>query len=150
MTGDTIYGTGKAAYTCEKGYILVGTNVRVCEHGKWDGDEPICKREFVYQYLQTSGSCLVYITVSNIFFSIYSTGVFCKVLTDPYGGAVTVNNRTVGAVAHYKCYLGHNMYGQATRECHADGQWFPAVPLCKSESKHFKVEEHGLTSCSFL
>ena len=91
-----------------------------------------------------------YITVSNIFFSIYSTGVFCKVLTDPYGGAVTVNNRTVGAVAHYKCYLGHNMYGQATRECHADGQWFPAVPLCKSESKHFKVEEHGLTSCSFL
>ena len=60
-------------------------------------------------------------------------GVLCKVLTDPYGGAVTVNNRTVGSVAHYKCYLGHNMYGQATRECHADGQWFPAAPLCKGE-----------------
>ena len=62
---------------------------------------------------------------------------------------MTVSNRTVGSVAQYKCYLGHNMYGQATRVCHADGQWFPAAPLCKGE--YFKDKhECGLLSSSIV
>ncbi len=38
-----------ARYTCQPGFQLIGTAVRVCrEDEKWSGSEPICRRKFSY------------------------------------------------------------------------------------------------------
>ena len=40
MSGQT---TGSlAAYTCDSGYELIGTNTRTCDNGEWTGEAPIC------------------------------------------------------------------------------------------------------------
>ena len=43
--GDNLPGT-KAMYTCNYGYILVGSSKRLCQdNGTWAGTEPVCKRK---------------------------------------------------------------------------------------------------------
>ena len=33
----------KATYSCDYGYKLIGSPVRKCVYGKWEGEEPECK-----------------------------------------------------------------------------------------------------------
>lgn len=40
---DTILGS-VATYRCDKGFQLIGSNIRICEIDGWSGEEPICRR----------------------------------------------------------------------------------------------------------
>ena len=39
---DTILGS-VATYTCNKGFSLIGDDIRICERDGWSGEAPVCK-----------------------------------------------------------------------------------------------------------
>ena len=42
LTGTTVGSV--ATYRCNKGFILVGTEIRLCQaNGEWSGREPVCR-----------------------------------------------------------------------------------------------------------
>ena len=47
LTGTT-FGS-RAFYSCNKGFILVGFNRRICQaNGEWSGEAPTCERKTIY------------------------------------------------------------------------------------------------------
>lgn len=46
MTGSFV--GDKATYTCNRGFILEGDQLRTCQStGSWTGQEPICRRMYL-------------------------------------------------------------------------------------------------------
>ena len=65
-------------------------------------------------------------------------GVNCPVPSAPANGQVSGNGSSFGDVVTFKCNLGYNLTGSATRRCQADGSWSGTQPSCESEFFHMQ------------
>lgn len=92
-------------YSCRSGYQLRGSSIRMCRStGRWSSSLPVCNP------------------------------VDCG---DP--GNVRMGVRellvgtTLGSTAIFKCNLGYQLEGSATRKCQANGGWSGSLPRCVCE-----------------
>eukprot|EP00731_Ephydatia_muelleri_P030228 Em0021g751a len=100
---DTTLGA-TAIYTCNQGYVLVGTQQRNCKsQGVWAGDSPSCAAAQVFS---------------------------CEMLPDPKNGRVFYNDTTPGSQAIYVCNDGFSLNGAETRTCVEQDGWSEAAPTC--------------------
>ncbi|XP_045204681.2 sushi, von Willebrand factor type A, EGF and pentraxin domain-containing protein 1-like isoform X2 [Mercenaria mercenaria] len=93
-----------ATYTCNVGYVLVGSETRTCQDDGtgWDGTSPVC--------------------------------VLCPSLTDPSSGTVTLSTTGTQTMAIYSCVSGYSLNGDAERTCNSDGTWSLVEPTCTCKS----------------
>ncbi|XP_060586067.1 sushi, von Willebrand factor type A, EGF and pentraxin domain-containing protein 1-like [Ruditapes philippinarum] len=87
-------------YTCNAGYVLVGSETRTCQNDGtgWDGISPVCE--------------------------------FCLPLSNPIGGSFTLSSDGATTTANYSCVVGYNLVGDSERICKQDKTWSPSQPLC--------------------
>ncbi|XP_064386238.1 E-selectin-like [Halichondria panicea] len=108
---DTSSGTTfmmTVTYTCNIGYVRVGSESRTCgasitsgPTGVWSPAAPVCEI------------------------------VNCGLLANPSNGAVdTSSGTTFMMTATYTCNTGYALVGANTRTCGSDGQWTPDAPTC--------------------
>ena len=89
-------------YACDKGYRLVGVEVRRCiVPGYWEGRPPTC--EFVGE---------------------------CPNPGPPDNGFVISEDSTVGMFAYYNCLKGYTLVGSYRRQCVRSRQWSGSHPKC--------------------
>ena len=105
----------KAAYSCDYGYKLIGSPVRKCVYGKWEGKEPkcICKLSRVYNK-----------TISPFIY----TAKLCPKLDDPHYGKVEISGH-YPQKATYSCDYGYKLIGSPVRKC-VYGKWEGKEPTC--------------------
>ena len=58
---------GVATFTCHQGYYLIGSQVLLCEHGKWMGVYPFCIGRLLYDCYTYMGDrgFLIHISISG-------------------------------------------------------------------------------------
>ena len=69
---------------------------------------------------------------------VFVTGATCPAPSAPVNGQVSGNGNSFGDVVTFKCNLGYNLTGSATRRCQADGSWSGTQPSCESEFFHMQ------------
>ena len=92
-----------AQFSCEAGFTLSGDAERSCQADKtWSGEDPHCDP------------------------------VDCGAPAPPDHGAADSSAGTLlGATATYSCSEGHELIGDASRQCGSNGQWSGPVPSCE-------------------
>ena len=126
-----------AMYTCEEGYLVVGSATREClANGSWSQQEPVCESKLLYS---------PHFRTCNRFSS--SSVVDCGSLSNPTNGLVIFSMSNLGALATYMCDEGFNLIGNSTRLCLANGLWEGTVPAC--QSKIYYVHVYGYTQMGF-
>lgn len=100
-TNGTVY-LSFALYTCNNGYVLNGSDIRVCqEDGSWNGSVPMC------------------------------VDVDCGYLQAPMFGYVDLSfGTTYRENASYSCQIGYWLNGTAIRTCTINGSWSEEAPNC--------------------
>ena len=121
---------GRATYTCNNGFRLVGSFTRTClSNGSWSGAEPVCNCMFQQKVL-----------IIHKIFSMHSItdtlSVFCPDLDPPSNGTVSVKSNFVGGRAYYYCNYGYRRFGYSSRTCQFSGTWSRTQPTCISEYQH--------------
>lgn len=125
------YGT-QANYTCDEGYVLLGTSSRLCQDSQWSGSPPECageKKAVLYKLCTT-----VYNFNLRMKQYLFTPAVDCGSLMDPLNGTVTHAMTTFQSVADYSCAVGYTLVnGPETRLCQSNGVWSGTQPSCQSE-----------------
>ena len=122
----------KATYSCDKGYVLVGIELRVCQaNGDWSGESPTCKSKYLRK--KRFHSMLWEYVQVDLCFSFVLTVVDCGSLADPRNGDVDFSSTTFNSKATYSCDKGYVLVGQELRVCQANGDWSGEAPTCRSE-----------------
>ncbi|KAH3700409.1 hypothetical protein DPMN_075385 [Dreissena polymorpha] len=102
----TVQGTilgSVAAITCNVGYQVVGSPMRICQANKaWSGTSPVCNIRV------------------------------CPSVSSPVNGKVSLTppSPVYGSVARYTCDYIYQLSGQATLTCRSDGAWSSPFPTC--------------------
>ena len=111
-----------ATYTCDTGYLLVGSPSRTCgADGNWTSTKPHCSRSRYWSTLH----------VSKYSLCVTCAVIDCGLPADPDNGQVDTSNRTtIGSVATFSCNIGYTMSHQQMALCGVDGIWSPASPSC--------------------
>ena len=130
---ETTFGSN-ATYTCQRGYLLNSTSVRVCGgDGQWSDSAPQCTRKMDC----IPCTCIYCINMSfksnSKFTCIFNTAFDCSELLSPFNGQVTTNG-TVYPIgyAFYECDNGFNLVGPMDRFCLFNG-WSGQEPICEGE-----------------
>ena len=101
VTFDSALFGDMATYTCSDGYVLAGSETRLCgADGSWSGVAATCDP------------------------------VDCGDLDAPENGDVVAPITTLGAAAIYLCDTGHSRVGDLTRTCGPDGDWTGSAATC--------------------
>ena len=113
---DAITDLTRVYYSCEDGYVLVGSAVRQCTNGEWIGARPSCE-------LRHSKSCPSPPLVEHAEYSLYQ---------NPKNEASGSIHPLDGSSAVYSC---HNGYTFENNEMSVDltcrgGRWIGDVPNC--------------------
>ena len=74
---------------------------------------------------------LVHLQVNIPVYFYLSAVVDCGSLEDPDNGQVDFSNTTFESTANYTCDLGHNLNGNSTCTCEANGEWSGDPPSCE-------------------
>ncbi|XP_035660141.1 CUB and sushi domain-containing protein 1-like [Branchiostoma floridae] len=108
ISGGHYYGD-QVIYSCDPGFDLVGTPIRICEDSQlWSGVQPSCIRKR------------------------------CSVLTPPeHGSLIGAGAFNFGEVATFTCYPGYEIQGSGTRICESTGQWSGSPAQCESTKVYF-------------
>ncbi|KAK6303354.1 hypothetical protein J4Q44_G00258080 [Coregonus suidteri] len=107
----------KAVALCDTGYTLVGSGVRNCLVGGWDGRVPVCE--------------------------VVKCG---KPPTIVNGGPVIPpeDEYSYGSVVEYSCENDYTLVGTRSIACDKDGEFQPAPPECRMVSCPTPVVENGV------
>ncbi|XP_045062977.1 C4b-binding protein alpha chain isoform X2 [Coregonus clupeaformis] len=107
----------KVVATCNTGYLLVGSGVRTCMDGGWDGRVPVCE--------------------------VVKCG---KPPTIVNGGPVVPPEETYnfGDVVQYGCEKDYTLVGTKSITCSENGEFQPAPPECKMVSCPPPVVDNGV------
>ncbi|XP_045062980.1 complement receptor type 1 isoform X5 [Coregonus clupeaformis] len=170
MNGDFDLSEGilfgdKVVATCNTGYMLVGSGVRNCMDGGWDGRVPLCEvvkcgkpptifnggpvvpPEETYNYgsVVQYGCEKDYTLVGTKSITCLENGEFqpappeCKMVSCP---PPVIENAVLSFVT-YKCNAGYEMEGQASLTCEIEG-WSAPFPTCKVVSCPPPVVENAV------
>ena len=135
---DTSSGTTfmmTATYTCNTGYVRVGSESRTCvasgtsgattlSDGVWSPAAPVCERMHVIKcFTMTDTSLLSHSAVS------------CGNPPTVTNSIRTSTGTTFGAMVTYTCNTGYQRSGSATITCPASGSWSTA-PVCRGKTHH--------------
>nr|XP_046200295.1 C4b-binding protein alpha chain-like isoform X4 [Oncorhynchus gorbuscha] len=103
--------------TCNTGYVLVGSGVRTCMDGGWDGRVPVC--------------------------DVVKCGKPPNIVN---GGPVVSPDDTYdyGSVVQYDCKKDYTLVGAKSITCRENGEFQPAPPECKMVSCPNPVVENGV------
>uniref|UniRef100_A0A4W5LBD2 Sushi domain-containing protein n=1 Tax=Hucho hucho TaxID=62062 RepID=A0A4W5LBD2_9TELE len=115
VSGGILFGD-QAVATCDTGYMLVGSSVRTCMDGGWDGRVPVCE-------VVTCG----------------------KPPTIVNGGPVVPPEDTYnyGSLVQYGCEKDYTLVGTKSLTCSENGVFQPAPPECKIVSCVFTAVANG-------
>ncbi|XP_077981970.1 sushi, von Willebrand factor type A, EGF and pentraxin domain-containing protein 1-like [Glandiceps talaboti] len=104
-------------YTCDKGFVLSGGEVRSCgADGQWTGEEPFCQI------------------------------VTCEQPPGILNGDMSVSAYTYGSVAEYWCHDGYILNGNAKADCTEHGNWTTPPTCILGQCSDPDVPEHGTVS----
>ncbi|WAR08644.1 SVEP1-like protein, partial [Mya arenaria] len=137
-------------YTCNGGYVLVGTNTRTCVEGGWDGAEPTCfidcgaltappngavSHPLTYDGQVATYSCDAdYQLAGNAARTCGNTGSWDgtdpSCVEAPLNGDVTYANTILNEVATYTCLATFKRVGNAVRTCETGPAWSGTAPTC--------------------
>ncbi|XP_048255629.1 sushi, von Willebrand factor type A, EGF and pentraxin domain-containing protein 1-like [Haliotis rufescens] len=99
--GEFIYGQS-ITYTCDEGFLLVGSRVRRClATGFWETESPFCDR------------------------------ATCGMPRPPQHGMVSGASYLFEDVVEYSCDFGYLLVGENRHVCEANGKWSAEVPFCE-------------------
>ncbi|XP_052811038.1 neurogenic locus notch homolog protein 2-like isoform X3 [Mya arenaria] len=172
VTHPTTILSSVATYTCNGGYVLVGTETRTCAEGGWGGDEPTClidcgaltapasgavTHPLTYEGQKASYSCDAdYQLVGNAERTCLNTGLWdgsdpscvedCGALTDPLNGDVTYANTILNEVATYTCSATFKLVGNAMRTCETGPAWSGTEPTCTEDCGALTDPFNGLVT----
>lgn len=109
----------EAVYSCNEGYIMEGSNTRVCQYdGSWNGTTPSC----------------------NV--------IDCGPLMAPNNGNINIPyGTTFGMMAMYSCAYGYVRQGSVTRTCLLSGFWSGFQPNCTDISTYMFYLKQTLKVC---
>eukprot|EP00117_Sycon_ciliatum_P039828 scpid16353/ scgid29370/ CUB and sushi domain-containing protein 3; CUB and sushi multiple domains protein 3 len=100
--GNDFTFTSQVSFTCNTGYVLSGSRMRVClADGTWSGPPAVC------------------------------TLITCPPVTSPVNGGVSAPSLNYLGEASYTCNQGYALVGAMTRTCQANGQWSLSAPECQ-------------------
>ena len=115
-----------AIYTksCNKGYMLVGSEQRTCQNGMFSGSEPVCVK-----------ICKLFDTIINSFFILlFYLTVVCDDLSPLENGKIVYNSeespRLLGTVATHICNQGFILVGGVNRTCEESTEFSGSPPTC--------------------
>ena len=101
VIGDSFTFTDKVTYECNEGFVLRGTNVRVCqEDASWSDSSPYCD-------------------IKN-----------CTKPKGPSNGRVRLSGLFYGSTANIVCDPGFRLDGDRNLNCNAEGVWDKEMPYC--------------------
>lgn len=101
IIGDSYTFTDKITYKCNEGYVLRGTNIRVCQvDGSWSDRDPYCD-------------------IKN-----------CTKPQGPSNGRVRLSGLFYGATANIVCDPGYKIDGPRNLLCTKDSVWDHDMPYC--------------------
>uniref|UniRef100_T1JJD6 Locomotion-related protein Hikaru genki n=1 Tax=Strigamia maritima TaxID=126957 RepID=T1JJD6_STRMM len=111
---------GIAAFSCPKGFRLIGSDVIICLYGNWSDVMPICEE------------------------------VFCEAPLPPSNGRIVDKGiYKVESQVKYICDIGHNMVGDSdVLKCLISGNWSHTPPICQPKCRHPGDPVQGRTSPS--
>ena len=67
-------------------------------------------------------------------FFVFSTEVFCPVISAPVNGKITSCYTVVKGACTFECNNGYIMSsGDMVQTCNPDGQWSGSTPVCNGE-----------------
>ncbi|EDO36504.1 predicted protein, partial [Nematostella vectensis] len=101
--GSLTYFPNKISFECDKGFLLDGSRVRVCqENRKWSGETTTCN------------------------------AVDCGPLSIPLNGSRTGSLTIFPNVVKFSCDEGFDLLGSSVRQCTSKGQWDGNTASCKA------------------
>ena len=124
-----------ATYTCDTGYVRVGSESRTCgasgtsgattlTDGVWSPAAPVCERMHVIKcFTMTDTSLLSHSAVS------------CGNPPTVTNSGRTSTGTTFGETTTYTCNTGYQWSGSAMITCLASGSWSTA-PVCTGKTHH--------------
>ena len=136
-----------ATYSCDPGYMLVGSTILTCGNDSmWNDDPPVCEpmgNEQNYIYLPHLVILKIHslwnIAFCNHCHANYSTcliivGVMCPDLDDIPNGSMSQGGSTPGDMATYSCDAKFELVGAPKLTCQQSGMWDNPPPTCECKS----------------
>ncbi|XP_021351273.1 sushi, von Willebrand factor type A, EGF and pentraxin domain-containing protein 1-like [Mizuhopecten yessoensis] len=149
-----------ASYTCDEGFVLVGSNTSRClSDGRWSGNVQFCniircagsfslqngdiENEFnnVYETVLSFRCNEGFVMIGNSAITCQSDGTWngteptcnqieCESPEKLLNGEVNFNSLAYGSVVTYTCETGFEANGTLTRICELNGNWSGVAPTC--------------------
>uniref|UniRef100_A0A669CHK6 CUB and Sushi multiple domains 3 n=1 Tax=Oreochromis niloticus TaxID=8128 RepID=A0A669CHK6_ORENI len=115
-----------AIFTCDAGFMLVGSAVREClSSGLWSGTETRCLG--MYQQIQ---ECLFQCVQSDPSHNLSLAAGHCGIPEGIVNGQVIGENFGYRDTVVYQCLPGFRLIGSSVRICLQDNQWSGQLPIC--------------------
>ncbi|XP_048586831.1 sushi, von Willebrand factor type A, EGF and pentraxin domain-containing protein 1-like isoform X3 [Nematostella vectensis] len=103
IQGSRTYFPNKVKVTCDEGFLLRGSDVRVCQpSGRWSGTRASCQ------------------------------AVDCGPLLKPMNGSMIGDLTIFPSTVHFRCQEGFNLIGSSKRNCQSNGTWSGEVTKCQA------------------
>ncbi|KAJ7383495.1 hypothetical protein OS493_027659 [Desmophyllum pertusum] len=174
LSGDLTVFPNRVQFSCNPGFIPSGSLSRKCQaNGTWSGKETVCTPVdcgplHPLQNGSLSGESTVFPNVVSAACDVgfilrgssqieceangtwSSTDTFCEAkdcgnLSKPLNGSVIGSETTYPNELEFKCDVGFELQGSATRKCEADGQWSGEVVQCQAvDCGPSAVPEYGV------
>ncbi|XP_062517588.1 P-selectin-like [Corticium candelabrum] len=153
-------------YSCNRGFQLIGPEIRHCSGQKWTSYAPWCEKlcptnldRPEHGLVTVSNNVATYTCFEN--YKIQGTetrqcskGIWeehppqcvleCTTLTNPPNGKIEL----IGNIVYYKCLSGHKLVGNVERQC-VNKVWSGSQPKCtKVCSTDVKAPEQGSVTVS--
>lgn len=125
----------KIIFSCDGGFDLRGSNVRVCiEDGTWNGEEAICEGKRLWKRFWWLLLVRIWSSKCFFLFCFYRCYIAkdCGFLKLPMNGSLLgLNLTTFPNILTFTCDKGFILRGSSVRQCQANAVWSDNETFCQ-------------------